>query len=394
MYEMTQILAARGHQVTVISGETGYMHPERSGLPWYKRLFRREREGLVNIIRVYTPVNLHRSYFLRLLSFIAFSAQLPFALLFNRKPDVLLASSPPIFPMLPVVLASRLWRIPFVFEVRDLWPESAVQLGILRNRRLIGLMSWLEKLACDRASRIVTLTQGIKDNIQRRGWAEEKLHVITCGVDTTLLFPDPEAGMYIRARHGWEDRKVVLYLGAMGESNNLEVILEAARHLQGTQVMFVLIGDGMMRPHLQQRVKDISLDNVQILPPIPKMMAKDYLCAADICLATLRDIELFKGAIPTKLVEYMACGRPVLCGIAGEAANIVEQSGAGWVFPANDASRLAQMIVQLLADPRARIRMGEFGVAHVRSHFEINANCMQIEQLLKDAMADFERKKQ
>lgn len=381
VYEYTQHLGEHGHQVTVISGETGYMSPEKPKTPWYKRLLRKERDGAVTVIRTYTYTQLHRSYLGRLLSFISFSLTAPLCLLSINKPDVLLASSPPIFPMFSVWLVCKVRRIPMVFEVRDLWPESAVQMGILRNRFLIGTMAWMERVLYDKSDLIVTLTQGIRDDIERRGWASTKLKVLSCGIDTDMLFPDPQAGLEVRRQHAWDERRVVLYLGAMGEANNLDLVLDAARRCQDERVIFALIGDGMKRAHLQRRVCTEALHNVIILPSIPKDMARAYICAADICLVTLLDIPLFQGAIPTKLLDYMACGRPVLCGIAGEAAAIVKSSGGGLVFtPSPDG--LLSAIAELLPAPIRCQQMGVNGRQHVQANFNAQVNRAAMEATL------------
>lgn len=373
IYEYTQHLAEQGHQVTVISGETGYMRPDQSKRPWYKRLLRIERDGLVKVIRTYTYSELHRSYLGRLISFISFSLTAPIGLLRSDKPDVLLASSPPIFPVFSIWLVCKLRRIPMVFEVRDLWPESAVQMGILRNRALIAVMSWMERVLYDHCDLVVALTQGIHDDIERRGWPAKKLKVITCGVDLKMLFPDPCAGQKVRLEHGWGERNVVLYLGAMGQANNLDLILDAACRCEDDNVLFVLVGDGMQRLHLEARVQAECLANVMILPSVPKAMARAYISAADICLVTLLDIPLFRGAIPTKLLDYMACECPVLCGISGEAAEIVSVSGAGVVF-APSADRLVAAMMELLADPERRRVMGENGGRYVRAYFNAQVN--------------------
>lgn len=381
IYEYTQHLAEKGHQVTVISGETGYMRPDQPKRPWYKRLLRTERDGLVNIVRTYTYSELHRSYLGRLASFISFSLTAPFGLLRVEKPDVLLASSPPIFPMFSIWLVCKLRRIPMVFEVRDLWPESAVQMGILRSRPLIAVMSWMERVLYDHSDLIVTLTHGIRENIERRGWQSAKLRVLTCGVDLGMLFPDPLAGLDTRRQHGWADHRVVLYLGAMGQANNLDLVLDAAAICEDKSVIFVLVGDGMKRPGLEARVEAESLGNVMILPSIPKEMVRAYICAADICLVTLLDIPLFQGAIPTKLLDYMACERPVLCGVAGEAAEIVQESGAGVVFlptPENLVSAMAGM----LSSPIRCDEMGVWGGRHVREHFSAQVNREAMESML------------
>ncbi|KQQ56881.1 hypothetical protein ASF84_06830 [Pseudomonas sp. Leaf127] len=382
VYELTQHLAERGHEVTVVSGETGYMRTDPPSRPWYRRLLRRERDGAVNIIRTFTYTQLHRSYLGRLLGFISFSLTAPIGLLRVPRPDVVLASSPPIFPMLPVWLVCKLRGIPLVFEVRDLWPSSAVQMGILRNRLLISVMSWMERLLYRHAARIVTLTAGIRDDIAARGWPVEKLQVITCGIDRHMLFPDLPAGQCIRRELGWEHCHIVLYLGAMGDANNLDVLLEAARHSQDERLRYLLVGDGMRRPWLQARVEALGLDNVRILPPVPKHQARAYINAADICVVTLLDIPLFLGAIPTKLLDYMACARPVLCGVAGEAGQIVEKAGAGILFAPNDASRLAELVEQLRHDQDDCLLMGQRAHAYVREHFDAQHNRSAMEALL------------
>lgn len=382
VYELTQYLAERGHEVTVVSGETGYMQTDQPVLPWYRRLLRREQEGAVNVIRTFTYTQLHRSYIGRLLGFISFSLTAPIGLLRVPRPDVVLASSPPIFPMLPVWLVCKLRGIPLVFEVRDLWPASAVQMGILRNRLLISVMSWMERLLYRQAARIVALTTGIRDDIVARGWPAEKLHVITCGVDQQMLFPDLPAGQRIRRELGWENCHIVLYLGAMGEANNLNVLLEAACHSQDKRVRYLLVGDGMRRSWLQARIKALGLDNVLILPPVPKHQARAYINAADICVVTLLDIPLFLGAIPTKLLDYMACARPVLCGVAGEAGQIVEKAGAGIIFAPNDALRLSELIEQMRHDKDDCLLMGQRAEAYIRKHFDARDNRLAMETLL------------
>ena len=386
IYEYTQHLAGQGHEVTVISGETGYMRAEQPHRPWYRRLIFREREGAVNVVRTYTYSELHRSYLGRLLSFISFSLTAPIGLLSAPRPDVLLASSPPIFPMFPIWVVCWLRRIPMVFEVRDLWPESAVQMGLLRSRFLIAVMSWMERVLYDRAARIVTLTEGIRANIERRGWPAEKLEVITCGVDTEMLFYDAAERQRIRSEHAWSEKQVVLYLGAMGQANNLDLVLDAAARCDDQGVLFVLIGDGMMRQHLQQRVSSEQLDNVVILPSIAKELARSYISAADLCLVTLLDIPLFHGAIPTKLLDYMACARPVLCGVAGEAGEIVERAGAGLVFKA-DCNDLLAAISELLDDQDKRRAFGEGGARYVREHFSADASRIRMEKVLVRAAA-------
>ena len=384
VYELTQQLAKNGHDVSVVSGETGYMRSQQPTLPWYKRLFRKEYEGRVTVIRTFTYTQLHRSYIGRLISFLSFTVTAPFGLLKISKPDVVLASSPPIFPMFSVWLVCKIRKIPMVLEVRDLWPESAVQMGILRNKSLISIMMWMERLLYNQAQRIVTLTHGIKDDIQRRGWPASRLEVITCGIESDMLYPDADAGKALRRKYGLEGRQIVLYMGAMGEANNIDVILNAASMSQDSNLLFLLVGDGMKRAAIKQRIADSGMSNVQCWEPVAKSEVRQCISAADLCVVSLQDIPLFQGAIPTKLLDYMACGKPVLCGVRGEAAQIVEEADAGVIFAPNDGAQLAALIQELMADESCRLRMGANGAAYILKNFEARKSRQAMESLLLD----------
>jgi glycosyltransferase involved in cell wall biosynthesis len=389
VYDLSQHLAANGHQVAVVTGETGYMRPDQPTLPWYRRIVRRERDGSVDVVRTYTYSELHRSYFGRLLSFISFSMSCPIGLLRIDKPDVVLASSPPIFPIFSAWLVCRLRRIPFVLEVRDLWPASAVQMGILKNRQLIAIMAWMERKLYDHSRKIVALTSGIREDICTRGWPGSKVEVVTCGVDSDRLYPDPAGAALVREEHRWQGKKIVLYFGAMGEANNLPVTLRAARRLSSRQdILFVLVGDGMKRAEIERQVQEGGLLNVRVLASAPKEDARKFISAADLCLVTLRDIPLFDGAIPTKLIDYMACGKAVLCGVRGEAQRILEEAGGGIVFEPDDDSQLADSIMGLLNDSDQTERMGTSGLAYVRENFSAPKMRHKVEVLLMSAAHD------
>jgi glycosyltransferase involved in cell wall biosynthesis len=389
VYELTQFLAEHGHEVTVVSGETGYMQRQIPTLPWYRRIVRRERDGKVDVVRTFTYSESHRSYLGRLLGFISFSLSCPLGLATIKKPDVVLASSPPIFPMFSAWLVCKLRRIPLVMEVRDLWPASAVQMGILKNRQLIGIMTWMERVLYNAAAKIVALTEGIRDDICSRGWPKGKVELVTCGVDFDKLYPDAPGAAFIRSRYGWQDKQVVMYFGAMGEANNLPVILRTAQRLQARKdILFVLIGDGMKRLETEKQVAAMGLGNVLLPPPVPKDDARLFINAADLCLVTLRDIPLFDGAIPTKLIDYMACGKAVLCGVRGEAERIVDGAGGGVVFEPDNDEQLGTLVLELLSD-RSRVdRMGAGGLAYVKRNFSAATMRQQMESVLLGVAGD------
>lgn len=383
VYELTQFLADRGHDVTVVSGETGYMKRDMPTLPWYRRIVRRERNGRVKVVRTLTYSELHLSYIGRLLSFTSFSLSGSLGLLNIDKPDVVLASSPPIFPMFSACLICKVRRIPFVIEVRDLWPASAVQMGVVKNRQLIAIMTWMEKLLYNQSRKIIALTEGIRDDICARGWPERKVELVIPGVDFDRLYPDPPGAALIREKYGWQDKRVVMYFGAIGEANNIPVILRTAQRLRERKdILFVLVGDGMKRHATERQVSENDLDNVLVLPPVPKEEARLFINAASLCLVTLRDIRLFDGAIPTKLIDYMACGKPVLCGVRGEAQRIVEEAGAGIAFEPEDDAQLGRLVVDLLNDGERAASMAASGLAYVQSRFSAAKTRLQMEALL------------
>ena len=383
VYELTQYMAEKNHEVTVVSGETGYMKRDMPTLPWYRRILRSEFNGRVKVVRTYTYSELHRSYLGRLLSFISFSLSCPLSLLFLAKPDVVIASSPPIFPMFSVWLICKLRGIPIVLEVRDLWPASAVQMGILKNRQLIAIMVWMERLLYNQSSKIIVLTEGIRDDICARGWPENKVEIITCGVDFDKLYPDSEGAAFIRHKYGWQDKKIIMYFGALGEANNIPVILRTSVNLRDRKdILLVIVGDGMKLKAIEQQVSELDLGNVLVLPPVPKDKARLFINAADLCLVTLRDIPLFDGAIPTKMIDYMACGKPILYGIRGEAQRIMDSAGAGLFFEPDNDEQLSKLIIDVLNDDNRALNMGSAGLVYVQSHFSAAKMHLQMETVL------------
>ncbi|MCP5266381.1 MAG: glycosyltransferase family 4 protein [Burkholderiaceae bacterium] len=388
VYEYAHHLADLGHRVTVVSGETGYMRRDGARAPWHRRLIRRQRDGAVEVIRTFTYSALHRSYLGRLLAFVSFSIGAPIGLLLAPRPDVVFSSSPPLFPMVPALVAARMRRSAFVFEVRDLWPASAVELGIVRSRALIGLMSMMERALYRRSDRVVALTEGIRDDIVGRGWPARRVTTVTCGVDLERMRMDPAGRAQVRESRGWQASRVVMYFGAIGEANNMPVILRAAERLRDrADIRFVIVGDGLKREATISQRDALGLGNVEVLPPVAKGDASAFLSAADLCLVTLRDVPLFAGAIPTKLLDYMACERPVVAGLRGEGAAILEQAGAGVCFEPDDDQALAERITHVLGDPDAAQAMGRRGRAHVAAHFDARRLREKLAGILEEVVA-------
>jgi glycosyltransferase involved in cell wall biosynthesis len=246
----------------------------------------------------------------------------------------------------------------------------------------------MERVFYDRAKAIIGLTEGITNDIVGRGWPAARVQTLPCAVDTTAFVPDERLREQVRRQHGWADKFVVLYFGALGEANNLAVLVRAAQSMRGqSNVVFAVVGDGFRRRWLEAQVRELGLANLRVLPAVPKGDAPAYLNAADACVVTLQDIPVFAGAIPTKLIEYMACGKPVLCGVRGEARRIVEAAGAGMCFEPDDHTALAAGALALRESPEEARASGTRGQAHARAHFDQVGRVKRMAEVLRSAFA-------
>ena len=279
-----------------------------------------------------------------------------FAALRVRHVDVVVGTSPPILQGATAWLVARLKQVPFVFEVRDLWPDFAIELQILRNRPIIAAARGLERFLYRRADRLLVNSPGFITHIQTVSGRTPAL--IPNGVDGSLFSP-AQSGAHFRERWQATDRFVALYAGAHGTANNLEIVLEAAKLLREVApILFVLVGDGKEKLALEASARSSCLENVRFEHAQPKDAMPAVIAAADVCMATLRDIPLFRTTYPNKVFDYMAAGKPTLIAIDGVIRQVVEESGGGVFVPPGDARALADAVRQLEADRAACGRMG------------------------------------
>ncbi len=379
--EMARCLVERGHRVTVIASPVNYLSGKSAA---GKRRFieRQEVEPGLTILRAYTYTAFHRSFLHRVISFISFMISSFFAGLGVRGVDLVWGTSPPIFQGVTAWLLARLKRAAFLFEVRDLWPAFAIAVGVLHNPLLVRLSLWLERFLYRHADRVMVNSPGFLEHVRARG--ARRVELVPNGADPAMFSPEQD-GASFRQYHGLHGRFIVLYAGAHGLSNDLGVVLEAARLLAGTPaVQFVLVGDGKEKPALQQRAQQMGLDNMLFLPPVAKDQMAEVLAAADACVAILKPLELYKTTYPNKVFDYMAAGRPVLLAIDGVIRAVVEQAGAGIFVPPGDAAALAQAAAGLSADPAGAREMGRRGRAYVEEHFNRAALTEQLAQILEE----------
>jgi glycosyltransferase involved in cell wall biosynthesis len=365
-FELARLLAERGYKVTIIASPVSYLTGEvGTAAPSF---FQTKSGGGVTILRAYTYTGLHRSFAHRLLSFFSFMISSFWTGLQVRDVDLVWGTSPPIFQSLTAWVLARLKRVPFLFEVRDLWPAFAIEVGVLRQPLLIRASEWMERFLYHHADQLVVNSPGYISHVQTRG--ASRVALVPNGTDPGMFDPH-EDGVAFRSEHGLEGKFIALYAGAHGLSNDLGVLLDAAALLiQRPNIAIVLVGDGKDKPNIMSQAAEKQLSNVYFLPPIPKEQMRQALGGADACVAILKPVPLYATVYPNKVFDYMAAGRPVILAIDGVIRDVVEDAGAGIFAAPGDPISLANAILTLADDPQKGHEMGLNGRRYVEQHFD------------------------
>jgi glycosyltransferase involved in cell wall biosynthesis len=359
-HELARFLVQKGHTVTVIASPVSYLTGTSSN---------KQTEVIegVTILRAFTFNTLHKSFVHRVFAFLSFMLSSFYTGLGVKNVDVVWGTSPPIFQGLTAWALARLKAAKFLFEVRDLWPDFAIAVGVLKNRMLINLSLGLERYLYRHADRVMVNSPGYMEHVQQRG--AKVVSLIPNGADPAMFKPLDD-GADFRQRNHLEDNFVVLYAGAHGISNDLQVALACAQMLVPNPVFrFVFLGDGKEKTALQARAAEMGLPNVLFLPSLPKNEMAQALAGAQACLAILKPLEAYKTTYPNKVFDYMAAGRPVVLAIEGVIREVVEQADCG-VFPKpGDAKDMANAIQFLEADRGRAAIMGLRGRKYLEEHF-------------------------
>jgi len=382
--------AADGDEVTVLTGmpnhPTGVLPQQYRGA-----VRRREHRDGYRVIRTWlyaTPNEGIARKTLGHLSFMVSSVLLGWRA--SGPADVVVVSSPTFFSILSGWLLARLKRARFVVEIRDLWPAIFVELGVLTNRRIIGMLGRLELAAYAAADQVVVVSDGFRADLLRRGVPPEKVHTIRNGVELGRFTSAPESDPdrdELRARLGaGPDDCLVLYAGTHGISQGLSAVADAAAQLDGQAIAggtirFAFVGDGADKKRLQRRVTELGLRNVALLPGVPSAEMPALLAAADVCLVPLRDVPLFATFIPSKLFEYLAAAKAVVGSVTGEAAQILAEAGAV-VVPPEDSGSLAAAIAALAVDPQLRAEIGRVGRVFAERYYDRAALAREYRKIL------------
>lgn len=359
LVEHARVWVREGHEVTVVTCAPNF--PEGRVFAGYRnRWYARERIDGIDVVRVKTFIAPNRGVVRRTLDYLSFMASGALAGLVQRRPDVVVATSPQFFAAVGGWVVAALRRRPFVFELRDLWPESIRAVGALRPSLPLRIVERLELFLYRRSEAVVALTEAFKTNLVRRGVDPCKIAVVRNGVDLSRYSPRSR-DVATERRLGVEGRFVVGYLGTHGMAHALESVLEAAELLRSRRdIHFLFVGAGAAREALLARARELSLDNVSFHLTVPKHEMPAVWSTCDVALVHLKDQPLFSTVIPSKISESFGMGVPVLfAGPDGEAAGIVRGSGAGITVRAERPAELAAAVQQLCDDPTARRRMAE-----------------------------------
>jgi len=373
--ELSRHWVRMGHEVTVLTGfpnhPTGIVPEEwRSRL---RRLHYTETVDGVRVVRTWLWPLPNRKAHERIRNYVSFCLSAAISGLSLRKPDVVIATSPQLLCALAGWWIALWKRVPFIFEVRDLWPESLAAVGAggegaLLHRTLGAIAGFLYR----HAERIVVVSPAFKDHLMRY-WnvPADKISIVENGVETDLFRFDPEAAAEVRKQLKLEDRFLICYIGTMGNAHGLETLIAAAEELQTAlpSAMFLLIGEGAEKERIVELAAGRGLTNIQFLGQQPRERIPAYVSAADLCLVMLKKTELFKTVIPTKLLEYMACERPVIVAVDGQARQIVEEAGGGVFVEPENSRAVVKAILGCAEDPEQGRQMGTRGRQYIVSKF-------------------------
>jgi len=349
-YSMVRWLARFGHEVSVLTGFPSYLMEDMPESYRGRRWMQEDMDGMV-VYRAWRYTSSSRSNWRRMANYLSFVAS---AWWYGRRLsgpfDVIVVSSPPLFLGLAGVALSRYWHVPMVLEVRDIWPETAVDVGVFKAGSLMErIWSHLADFIYHRAAGVVAVTRDIHARLQARGVPAELVHFVPNGVDLELV---DRSAPSARKRLGLEDKFVALFAGLIGVMQNVVSVVEAAALLQeNEQIHFLIVGGGARREEVAQRIADLKLSNVTLLPPQPREEMPGILNMADVCLATLaKDV---RGAVPYKLLEAWAYEKPIVAAVGDEGGSLVEECQGGISVPGDDPQALAAAILQIFTDRKS-----------------------------------------
>jgi len=372
--EMTKTWIGKGHEVTVLAG---MIHPNgtEKRMEYKGKFFVKKQQDRVEILRCHVSEAYNKGFAGRLWGYFSFMFSSLWAGLFKTKGrfDVILVTSPPLFVGFSGYLISRFKRIPFIFEIRDLWPESAIDTGVLQNKTVIKLAYWFEAFIYRKAMLINVLTPAFYNTLRdKKQVSGSKLIMIPNAADFSLS----EKVMHSFDRDKFrkvgdlDGRFVITYVGAHGVANHLQQILEAGKALEDTAVLFLLIGQGMEKEKLQKLARDMKVINVRFIDPVPKGEVFKYILASEMGVSVLKKVDTFKTVYSNKTFDYMSCKTPILMAIDGVSRELVETAKAGCYVEPENIQEYNRIIRTYINEPERLAVEGMNGYKYAKVNFD------------------------
>ncbi len=385
-YEHSKRWVRDGNHVAVLTCVPN--HPQGELYPGYKnKIFQKEKIDGIDVYRVWTYLAPNKGFLKRTLNYLVYAKIAVLVSPLLPKTDVVISTSPQFFCGLAGFFVSRLKRVPWILEIRDLWPESIIAVGAIKNAGVIQILERLERFAYEKADKIISVTDSFKRHMVRRGVDASKIAVIKNGVDLSLFNPVPKKNE-ISEQLGISDKFVVSYFGTHGMAHGLQVVIQAAKKLEDRDdIVFLLVGDGAERQHLLRLKRQMRVKNLLMLPQVEKSKMPLLWGSSDVSMVLLKKDELFKTVIPSKMFEAMAMKKPIILGVEGESRKILIESEAGICIEPESADELADAVLKFYEDERLIESMGEKGRAFVEKNFNrdmlANRYLTSIEELVR-----------
>lgn len=384
IFEFAKQLKKFGHEITILTAMPNYPKGEIFEEYRGKKLVKEEIDG-IKIVRTSIYATKEKSFTKRLKNYLSFTFSSVFTGLKHiEEQDVVITESPPLFLGWSGYVIAKRKKAKFVFNVSDLWPESAVKLGVLNNKLLIKASTWLEEFSYRKAAAVTGQTKGIVDNIVSRGFDKNKVHLITNGVDTEF-FKKENRDEKLREEWGIKDKFAVCYAGIHGLAQGLEVIIDAAELLKEEKdIQFVFIGDGPEKSKLMDMVKEKELTNVSFQPVQLKPNMPRIIASMDATVVPLKKLDLFKGALPSKMFEALSSELPIVLAVEGEAEKLINDARAGITVEPENAKEIADAVLKLHKNKDLKEELGQNGRKYVIENYSRESITRKLEKILKE----------
>ena len=371
IYELGKRWVKEGHEVQVITCVPNV--PNGIVYEGYKNhLVQTEIIDGIRTTRVWTYIASNKGTVKRILNYLSYMFSATLAGLFAKRPDVVIATSPQFFCGWAGIILSMLRHLPFILEIRDIWPESIITVGALKNKPLLCLLEWLETKMYQWAKHIVTLGQGYRQKLLKKGVSDDKISIVMNGIDQELFAATRGPDTELKNRLGLTGKFVCSYIGTIGMACGLDIVIRAAQILKNknrNDIAFMIVGDGAIHQELESKAKQLNIENVVFTGRQDKSLMPAFLSITDVCLVHLKKADLFTTVMPSKLFEAAGMAKPIIIGVAGFAMKFVEDANAGINIEPENEKQLVEAVEKLANNPVLCKQYGESGYEYVTRHF-------------------------